>query len=175
MISRRLLIVSIFTSFLLTACGYTEYLKPYYLAKVDFNNKYVDYINTASRLSEESFQKYEEIIPSEVSPNQQLDVSMLEVKASAMTQHLAEKDELSLYISLNKDQDKVVKAQFEPYIEEFNEFIALYKDIYLFYSAKEYQTEGNLVAEYNQKLAMKYETFLSAHEKFAKVLAEYVE
>lgn len=165
----------ILTLLFLSGCSYTDYLKPNYISKVEFNNKYVDYIDKTSQLAADSFQKYEEIIPIEIVSNQQIDVSVLDDRAELMSEHLFLKEELSQFISLDKAQNKKIKQQFDLYFEEFNEFIALYKDVNLFYSAKEYQIDKKLVKEYNDKLAMKYETFLAAHEKFAKVLEEFVE
>lgn len=151
-----------------TACSAGKYFDPNYLNKVNFNNRFVDYINEVGQKVNDSFQKYETVVSDITKKNAKIDFGPMDLVVKDMEKLSEDSKDLKKIKSRDENQEKKVQEEFDKYMKGFSSYLVLYKEVNLFYSAKEYGKDANQANSYNQKLTAEFENFISVHGNFAE-------
>lgn len=157
-----------------SGCDFSKYFNPNWLNPVTFNNRFVDFVDEVVVQMEDSYKLYDEKIPSVVKADTTFEVKDFD-RFVAEISDLGERGEKMRKLkSRDENQEKIVQKEFELYLKILENYGRIYKDMSIFYAAKEYKERGELVSKYNKDIDQAYQRFSETHTNFVeKVLPSF--
>lgn len=168
---RRILLLS---TFLLTLVMATGCLNNGQLSAIQFNNRFVETINTTSAALETSTKTYDEAIPNIVTEDSAVDVAEMESALAEARKNLEAAEVLSTLRSNNEEQQTAVEAQFKTFLELANTYLETYGQMITYYKEQQYKENLDKVGTFDKDLQKQYNQFIASHNKLVDVLAGFV-
>lgn len=158
----------------LGGCSWTRYFDAKLLTSVNFNNRFVEYVDEVTAAIEDSFEAYKKRVPAVISPDTVVTATELEAYLANLKKLAEKSKDLKKLKSRNQAQETAVHKGFEDYFKALNSYIESYEDVTLFYSGKEYKLRADLGRIFDDNLNQAYDSFSVAHSKFVlSVLAAF--
>ncbi len=143
-------------------------------SEIEYNNKIVESINSASSSLENSATLYNELIPDVVTEITEVDPSQIQVAYDEAISSTESLDDLLQVESGNIEQQNAVRPAIENYTEAADEYLEAYLSMLEYYSTGTYKTDITGVKSMDETLHTAYMAFIQANNTLVETLDQFV-
>ncbi len=144
------------------------------LSAIQYNNQFVETINTASAAIEESTSIYDEQVPNIVTEDSTVDVAPLETALATAQTQITAAEALAALQSKNEEQQAATQAELATFMTLAKTYLDSYAAMIAYYKGGEYKENLDKVAAFDQDLHKQYNDFITSHNKLVDLLAGFV-
>ncbi len=144
------------------------------LSTIQYNNQFVEIINTSSAIIKKSTDVYDEQIPNIVTEDSTVDVAPLEIALTEAQAQMTAAETLTTLQSKDESQQAAVQAEFATFLALGETYLESYTAMIAYYKGGEYKKNLDKVATFDQDLHNQYNDFIASHNKLVDILAEFV-
>lgn len=163
---KSLLATLIIACFAFTACGQPS--------TVEFNNIIVTDTEAASQAIEESALLYNELVPSKVTEQDEIETRDLSRVLRSIERELKAVESLMNLEGKNLEQDSAVDKELQNYLEASQSYVSAYSEMLSYYEEELYKEDITKVQEYDENLKASYDLFLEANTALKETLSKFI-
>lgn len=144
------------------------------LSAIQFNNQFVEIINSASAAVKESTDVYDQQIPNIVTEDSTVDVAPLETSLTEAQTQMTAAETLATLQSKDESQQDAVQSEFATFLALGKTYLESYTAMIAYYKGWEYKENLDKVATLDLDLHNQYNDFIASHNKLVDILAGFV-
>lgn len=144
------------------------------LSAIQYNNQFVETINTTSATIKESTDVYDKQIPNIVTEDSTVDVAPLKIVLTEAQTQMTAAEPLTALQSKNEEQQAAVQAEFATFLALGKTYLDSYTAMIAYYKGAEYKENLDKVATFDQNLHTQYNDFIASHNNLVDSLAGFV-
>lgn len=142
--------------------------------EVEYNNLIVDRVNETSLAIEETATLYNETLPSEVTEQDEVDITEMNASYETALELLANMNELLELESRNTEQHSAVRTELQTYMSAGDLYLESYSEMLTYYSSGTYKENITEVENIDEDLHVNYTTFIEANNDLVDILDSFM-
>ncbi len=144
------------------------------LYAIQYNNQFVEIINSTSAAIEESTTIYDKQVPNIVTEDSTIDVAPLETALTTAQTQITAAEVLTTLQSKDEAQQAAVQTEFSTFQALGKTYLESYTTMISYYKGGTYKENLDKVATFDQDLHQQYNDFIASHNKLVDLLAGFV-